>query len=184
MAILASFLVSLINPLLIIGIVPTGWKMVKLVYMMSDTTIQLLTDLGLTKTEAKIYFALGREDKTVMDLSKEVEVARTSVYAGLEKLLEVGLVEKIVEYKRQKYRRASVEMFKSIVLAEEERVEKMRKSVVDLQEILAIKSDKIKTEVRYYHGRQGFQQMMWNALAANKESVGWSEFGRVEVVGE
>jgi sugar-specific transcriptional regulator TrmB len=151
---------------------------------MSDTTIQLLCDLGLSRTEAKIYLALESEDKTVMELSKRVEIARTSVYAGLEKLLGVGLVEKIVEYKKQRYRRGPPEMFKSMVVTEEERVEKMKKSSLELQDILAIKTNKIKTEVRYYHGRQGFQQMMWNALGANKESVGWSEFGRVEVVGE
>ena len=158
--------------------------MVQLVYMMSDTTIQLLSDLGLSKTEAKIFWELGEEERTVMWLSKQVGVARTSVYAGLEKLTKRGLVEKVVKYKSHVYRRAAVEMLENMVMEEGARVEKMKQSSEVLQKMLAGKNDNTKTEVRYFHGRQGFQQMMWNALAAKNECVGWSEFGRVEVVGE
>lgn len=152
-------------------------------YMMSDTTLQLLSDLGLSKTEAKIFWELGNEDRTVMWLSRQVKIARTSVYAGLEKLMERGLAEKVVKYKSYVYRRAAVEMLKNMVLEEEMRVGKMRQSSEVLQEMLVGNNNSTKTEVRYFHGKQGFQQMMWNALSAKDECVGWSEFGRAEVVG-
>lgn len=151
--------------------------------MMYNTNVQLLLNLGLGETESRLYLALG-EEKTVMELSKELKVARTSIYAGIEKLMETGLVEKVVEYKRQLYRRAATGMLVNLVNEEEKRVEKMKESAAILDKILSVKTDEIKTEVRYYHGKSGFQQMMWNALSAEKETVGWSEFGRVEVVGE
>mgnify|MGYP001612619907 FL=1 len=41
-----------------------------------------------------------------------------------------------------------------------------------------------RTQVRYYHGASGFRQMMWNALAARDEHIGYSTFGRSAIVGE
>lgn len=151
---------------------------------MSDTNVQLLGDLGLSETEAKIFLKLGQDVKTVMELGKEIGVARTSIYAGIEKLLEKGLVERVVEYKRQLYKRAGREMLANLVREEEVKLEKMRQSKDVLIDLLDEKIGGTQTQVRYYHGKQGIQQMMWNALSAKNETVGWSEFGRVEVVGE
>lgn len=183
-ATLESFWASLITPLLMAPIVNGGRNDVKLVYMMSDGNVQLLVNLGLGETEAGLYLTLGSEGKTVMELSKEIGVARTSIYAGLEKLAGKGLVEKVVEYKRQKYKRAKREMLLNLVKEEEVRLARMRQSELELERNLEERVREIGTEVRYYHRKQGFQQMMWNALGAEKGTVGWSEFGRVEVVGE
>ena len=151
--------------------------------MMSDTDVQLLINLGLGETEARVYLALGAEKETVMGLAKRIKIARTSIYMALDKLLERGLVERVVEYKKSLYKRASGEMLDVLVNEEKKRWEKMELSKEIIKSRLKTGLKNAKTEVRYYHGQSGFQQMMWNVLSAKEETVGWSEFGRVEVVG-
>jgi sugar-specific transcriptional regulator TrmB len=62
------------------------------------TEIQTLTDLGLTLVQARVYLALARYGVSkIALLSKASEVARPDVYRTLNKLYELGLVEKLVE---------------------------------------------------------------------------------------
>jgi hypothetical protein len=60
--------------------------------------------------------------------------------------------------------------------------------VVDLEQIKETLSRRPanvpETQVRYYKGAEGIRQMMWNTLKADRQTVGYSEFGRVEVVGQ
>ncbi|MDQ6985600.1 MAG: hypothetical protein Q9M91_02220 [Candidatus Dojkabacteria bacterium] len=41
-----------------------------------------------------------------------------------------------------------------------------------------------KTQVRNYFGVEGIKQIIWNCLKAKTEVIGYSQFGRVSVVGE
>jgi sugar-specific transcriptional regulator TrmB len=60
--------------------------------------IQTLTDLGLTIVQARVYLALARFGVSkIAALSKASDVARPDVYRTLNKLYEVGLVEKLVK---------------------------------------------------------------------------------------
>ncbi|MGD6935253.1 MAG: TrmB family transcriptional regulator [Candidatus Bathyarchaeia archaeon] len=62
------------------------------------TEVQTLTDLGLTLVQARVYLALVRYGTSkIASLSKASDVARPDVYRTLNKLYELGLVEKIVE---------------------------------------------------------------------------------------
>jgi sugar-specific transcriptional regulator TrmB len=60
--------------------------------------VQTLTDLGLTLVQAKVYLALARFGVSkIAVLSKTSDVARPDVYRTLNKLYDIGLVEKIVK---------------------------------------------------------------------------------------
>lgn len=64
---------------------------------MADSELQTFTDLGLILREAKIYLALVKSGPSkVSTISKLSDVARPDVYRTLNKLQELGLVEKIV----------------------------------------------------------------------------------------
>jgi sugar-specific transcriptional regulator TrmB len=64
---------------------------------MSDSDLQTLTDLGLILREAKVYSALLKSGSSkVSTISKLSMVARPDVYRTLNRLQELGLVEKIV----------------------------------------------------------------------------------------
>ena len=59
---------------------------------MSD--IALLADFGLSSLEARIYLWLAKnQPQTILELASNLEVARTSIYDNIQKLLEKGLVE-------------------------------------------------------------------------------------------
>ncbi len=62
------------------------------------TEVQTLTDLGLTLVQARVYLALARFGiSKIALLAKASDVARPDVYRTLNKLYELGLVEKLVE---------------------------------------------------------------------------------------
>lgn len=59
---------------------------------------QVLVDLGLTPKQARVYWALTKSGSSrTLEISKMSNVARSDVYAALEKLQQLGLVEKIIK---------------------------------------------------------------------------------------
>ena len=63
-----------------------------------DEITQVLTDLGLTHSQARIYFALSRSGaSTAKTISTISRVAREHVYEVLPQLQDLGLVEKIID---------------------------------------------------------------------------------------
>ncbi len=154
---------------------------------MSDRSLQLqLESFGLHEIEAKIYlYLVNKEPQTILEIARALGLPRTSIYDNSTKLLEKGLVRKEIGYKTQKFQAAPLAMIEGLIDKERERITQMEDDLSKLQQNLAHAFiPNATTQVRYYHGVQGFQQMMWNALDAEKELIGYSQFGRVEVVGE
>jgi len=86
--------------------------------------ILTLTDLGLSTTQAKIYLALVKtKNQTAQAISTLSTVSRPDVYRVLNKLQEVGLVEKIIA-KPEEFRAIPIEEGVSILL--QRRINKTR----------------------------------------------------------
>ena len=63
----------------------------------SNEDIQVLTQLGLSSLEARVYIALTRMERAnIKTLSKSTDLARQHVYQVINDLLDVGIIEKIV----------------------------------------------------------------------------------------
>jgi sugar-specific transcriptional regulator TrmB len=63
-----------------------------------EGAIQILTDLGLTLSQARIYFALSKSGvSTAKTISQISQVAREHVYEVMPQLQDLGLVEKIID---------------------------------------------------------------------------------------
>lgn len=59
---------------------------------------QILTDLGLTLKQTRVYLALANmRPARVIEISKNSKVARPDVYPALEKLQQLGLAEKLIK---------------------------------------------------------------------------------------
>lgn len=151
---------------------------------MSD--IKLLQECGLNLLEAKIYlYLLQNQPQTMVELAARLGIARTSVYDNVQKLQEKRLVERVVLFKSQKIKAVSINSVGLLIEKQKTELEKMQESFKHLQRnLIFIPDPSIATEVRYYKGAAGLQQMMWNTLSAAKETVGYSVFGRKDVVGE
>lgn len=66
--------------------------------MTQDECVQILTNLGLTLLQAKIYLALSKVGKaTIKTTAKASNIARQDVYRIVPALQELGLAEKIVD---------------------------------------------------------------------------------------
>lgn len=141
---------------------------------------------GLTNIEARMYlYLLNKEPQTVLHIAQDLTLPRTSVYDSSLKLIEKGLVERIITYKGQKLKAFSLDILEHVINKEKERVENLEKQLKNLQTTIAHQFvPNTHTEVRYYHGIQGMMQMMWNNLNAKDETIGYSESGRIAIVGK
>ena len=62
-----------------------------------DEVTQVLTDLGLNLSQARVYFAISQSGvSTVKNVSNISQVAREHIYQVLPQLQDLGLVEKII----------------------------------------------------------------------------------------
>ncbi|HVA97026.1 MAG TPA: helix-turn-helix domain-containing protein [Candidatus Acidoferrales bacterium] len=145
-----------------------------------------LSAFGLSDVEAKIYLhLLNKEPKTTTEIAKELELPRTSVYDNSQKLLTKGLVTSVKKYKSQKLQALSIDILQTIITKEKENIERLEENFIQLKENIQLSfNPSYNTEIKYYHGKQGLMQMMWNTLSAKDEIVRYPEYGRIEVVGK
>jgi sugar-specific transcriptional regulator TrmB len=69
----------------------------KSIYRLNDDDRQLLSQLGLTSQQAKVYLALSSlKQAPVKVISKLAEIDRSEVYRAIEGLEKFGLIEKII----------------------------------------------------------------------------------------
>ena len=159
-------------------------NLVNLSSEMSDIK-RLLREFGLTEVATRIYLSLvSGQPQTILEIASELKIPRTSVYDNVQKLLEKGLVERIVTYKSHKISAKPIEYLQTAIDTQRVNLDKLSDNLGEIKEMLSRKVVNVpETQVRYYKGPEGIKQIMWNVLGADKQTVGYSEFGRMEVVG-
>lgn len=154
---------------------------------MSDKSVlDSLLEFDISPIESKVYlYLLNKEPQSILEISRALHLPRTSIYDAALKLLEKGLVQKHILFKTQKFESFPISILQTLIDKEKAKVDELQKQYTFLKKnISQALLPSTNTQVRYYHGKQGFMQMMWNTLSAEKEIVGYSVFGRIEVVGE
>ena len=85
----------------------------------------VLTEIGLTRTEAEIYLALlGLKRAKVKTISQKTGIHRRNAYDALEKLMEKGLVASAVTSSVKYFEATNPERILSLVKEKEEMVKK------------------------------------------------------------
>lgn len=148
--------------------------------------IDSLANFGFTDIEARIYLMLlNKPPQNILALARQLSLPRTTIYDNAQKLIEKGVVIRVVRYKSQMLQAAPLDSLTSIIDEEKTKVESLETTLDMLKKSLIKPLDaSTTTQVRYFHGASGFQQMMWRALAAKDEHIGYSELGRIEIVGK
>lgn len=155
---------------------------------MADKTdlIQNLKNIGLVEDEITVFISLtNSSEQSAYQVSKSTNIPRTSVYRILENLVDKKVVESIISNNGNKYR--VIKPSKLGILTNEKKLEleKYEDSIEKIENYLQTLSPTLpKTQIRYYQGPEGIKQIMWNALKAETNCVGYSVFGRIEVVGK
>jgi len=114
-----------------------------------------LEDIGLTKTEAKIYLAvLDQGSALAGTVSQKSGIHRRSVYDALERLIEKGLISFIIRNNRKWFE--AVEPSRLLQIAEQKKAN-IKQVLPELE--LKFNSSQEKQEAVFFKGKQGLKSV-------------------------
>ncbi len=132
-----------------------------------------LIELGLTEDEAKVYVALLELGGSyVSAIAKQAGVHRVVCYKILEGLTAKGL---IAQFAKNNVRHFSAEDPRILVRKQQkklERAEKILPELLSMTHALAYKP-----KIQYYEGTEGIRNVLEDTLNAEKEIIGYTDFG-------
>lgn len=146
-----------------------------------------LRRLGLNSEEAKIYLELLEQAETTpLLLSRKTGINRTKVYRVIEDLAREKLIQVEVGMKTTKISPAPIGRLEERLRERQKRVAELARDWQEVARELTQLTEvpKAETKVRYYRGKQGIEQMVWNALSAQGEIVGYTTRDLSDFVGE
>ena len=170
------------------GILHQLQNSVKMMSTMADTVeIQsLLQNIGLSDDEGLAYMALLESPTlTVLQLSRKLGIPRTTTYRHIDTLLEKGFVEKIIEKNGTAYKAIRPNELGKIIQSIENQYKEKLDSFKKLKQVVP-QDDSTSlppTQVRYYKGKKGIKQIMWNTLKAKDIIYGQSQYRLMDIIG-
>lgn len=149
--------------------------------------ITYLRHLGLSQEEAAIYVSLTEQGGgTPLSISRVTGINRTKVYRTIETLSQSKLVNIEVREHSSRVTPVQPERLAEIVKQRQQQAAELARNYPDMERKLAelgVKS-RADTKVRFYRGKQGIEQMVWNVLKAKSEVVGYTYRDLADFVGE
>ncbi len=156
--------------------------------MTVDTTDikKSLTYLDLSETEIDVYLTLlSHRVLSLSEISKITDIPRTTVYRLAEALVKKKLAEWVVYQRGKKLRAIATSKLERKIKEAENDLEKIKEAIDNIQNYSKnIITNLPLTQLRYYKGKEGMKQLIWNTLDAKEEIVGYSVYGRTKVVGK
>ena len=118
-----------------------------------------LKEAGLTDGEIKVYLALLEiGSSTTGPIVKKSDISRSIIYQILEKLMQKGLVSKIIKEKTNYFQATEPNKILEYIDRREKEVEENRKNVEKLlPELLLKQKMSIKSETNMYFGFEGIK---------------------------
>lgn len=148
---------------------------------------QYLRLLGMTAEEAVVYLDLtSHGESTPLLIARRTGINRTKVYRVVEEMAREKLVEVEVGNKTTLVAPAPVEQLQRRLVQKQQRVAMLASgwaNAVERLEQLGVQ-EKAETKVKYYKGKAGIEQMVWNVLSAKGEVVGYTVRDLSYFVGE
>ncbi len=145
-----------------------------------------LQRFGLSEKQAEIYLLLVEHGELrIKELVGATNIPRSSVYENLKRLQSLGLVEKVVQDSFVSIRPYPLDSVKHLIQEQIQDLEGLTSELDDLQNELQARSNSPhhSTQVRYYEGRAGARQILWNTLKTTNVIYAYSEWGRGQYVG-
>lgn len=137
---------------------------------------QKLSLLGLTDNQAEIYLLLLKQGLTsLLELSRQTTINRTTIYRIVEDLKQLNLVEEILDDRGAKIKAVTPENLQLLLAKKETELAGLKNNLPGLISDLSAISDQPapSTQVVYFRGQSGLKQLLWNVLKAKGESVGY-----------
>jgi len=143
-----------------------------------------LHDLGLNHEETKVFVTLVDYGQlTILELARKAEINRTRVYRLLEDLKERGFIKEIIDEHRRLIQAADLHTLEFKIYEKEAQAKRLRELFPVVASLMHSHSTQPGTKVLFYRGAAGIRQMVWNALRAQGEVVGYSYRTIYDIVG-
>lgn len=146
-----------------------------------------LRGLGLTNEEASIYVALTEHgSSTPLRLSRFTGINRTKVYRTIESLAKRKLAAVEIDHHSTRVTPSDLTQLSNLVRHKQQRAAQIAHDFPEIEQQLASlgATQSADTKVRFYRGRHGIEQMVWNVLKAHSEIVGYTYRDLSDFVGE
>lgn len=123
--------------------------------MQTNPLIEMLTELGLSENEARVYLAsLSLGPSTILAMAKTAELKRTTVYSVIERLQRDGLISIEVQGFKKRFAAENPSKLEKLL---ELRHEKFKDVLPQLSAIYSLKSGQ--SFIKYYEGVAGVKSV-------------------------
>lgn len=145
-----------------------------------------LENIGCNDSQISVFmFLLNNGESSIAHITKGTNIPRTTVYRICKELNGLKLIETVISHHADKYKVSNQTTL-------DYQLEKKKHELESYSQSIQIIGDSIKqlekalpkTMVRYYKGIEGMKQLIWNTIKAKNEIVGYSVFGRKDIVGK
>ncbi len=154
---------------------------------MADTLVhKALSTLGLSADEITIYLALiGKNIMPVMRLSKITGFPRTTLYRICEGLAAKKFIEFVVTRQGKKVKAVEPNNLTGVIEDYKTHLREIEDAQKVLVKNLSLDINQIPaTTVKYYSGKEGGKQLIWNTLKASSNIYGYTTMDRESVYGQ
>lgn len=121
---------------------------------------ELLTKIGLTSSEAKVYLALLKiGNSTVGPIVKESKIAYSNIYEVLERLIKKGLVSFITQQKTKHFSATQPNRLKEYLQTKEKEIQEQKENLQKLMPSLnsLLNSKDAQTNAEVFIGTKGLK---------------------------
>jgi sugar-specific transcriptional regulator TrmB len=136
---------------------------------MSKELLPILTNIGLTNKEAKVYLSLIELGTTVVsNIANKAKINRVTTYDILEKLKEKGLVSNFTKQKIKYFTATDPEVFASNF---EQKTKALAAAVPSLKRL---RGETAHPRIQYFEGLDGIKAIYADTLTAKTEILNFS----------
>jgi len=143
--------------------------------MVNNLTAQL-QQFGLTSQESRVYLnLLQHSPQTVLSLSRQLPINRTTLYRLLQHLNQLGLVTEQLDHQTTRYSASPPEKLSLVLQNRQIELDTLQQTLTSLLPTLQQipQASTSPTQVLYYKGIEGLKQILYNTLSTTTEVVGY-----------
>jgi sugar-specific transcriptional regulator TrmB len=139
-------------------------------------TNEILQNLGLSKNESKVYFALVKLKTTsVNEISREANVPRVNAYDILQSLKAKGLVGTITKANKMFFEPANPETLSELLEKKKKELSETENSIKNLKAIF--EAEQTPQDVRVFKGKLGIKTILKDALISKTDILNFGSSG-------
>ncbi len=137
---------------------------------------EILQNLGLTKNESKVYFALVKlKTSSVNEISREANVPRVNTYDILHSLKAKGLVGTITKSNKMLFEPADPKVLSELLEKKKKELLETENSINSLKSLFEI--EQTSQDVKVFKGKPGIKTILKDALTSKTEILNFGSSG-------